>query len=183
MKCVKIREDFYVDGIMQKDVINLRADSWMESVVEGKKYIFHIHRLVAAGTDSLAQKMPAAQREKLPREAMSEDVQLFINRFQELRRKMLVDESNIPADEMREGKFIHGNSPLAQNMYNATQKEIEDFLRKKEAQTEFSLELNCNFSNGNSSFGFQVVGNLSRGEMQRFQDDLKELCNKYKNEE
>lgn len=42
----------------------------------------------AAGTDSLAQKMPAAQREKLPREAMSEDVQLFINRFQELRRKM-----------------------------------------------------------------------------------------------
>jgi hypothetical protein len=150
MKCVKIREDFYVDGIMQKDVINLRADSWMESVVEGKKYIFHIHRLVAAGTDSF---------------------------------EMLVDESNIPADEMREGKFIHGNSPLAQNMYNATQKEIEDFLRKKEAQTEFSLELNCNFSNGNSSFGFQVVGNLSRGEMQRFQDDLKELCNKYKNEE
>lgn len=150
MKCVKIREDFYVDGIMQKDVINLRADSWMESVVEGKKYIFHIHRLVAAGTDSF---------------------------------EMLVDESNIPADEMREGKFIHGNSPLAQNMYNATQKEIEDFLRKKEAQTEFSLELNCNFSNGNSSFGFQVVGNLSRGEMQRFQDDLEELCNKYKNEE
>lgn len=150
MKCVKIREDFYVDGIMQKDVINLRADSWMESVVEGKKYIFHIHRLVAAGTDSF---------------------------------EMLVDESNIPADEMREGKFIHGNSPLAQNMYNATQKEIEDFLRKKEAQTEFSLELNCNFSNGNSSFGFQVVGNLGRGEMQRFQDDLKELCNKYKNEE
>lgn len=150
MKCVKIREDFYVDGIMQKDVINLRADSWMESVVEGKKYIFHIHRLVAAGTDSF---------------------------------EMLVDESNIPADEMREGKFIHGNSPLAQNMYNATQKEIEDFLRKKEAQTEFSLELNCNFSNGNSSFGFQVVGNLSRGEMRRFQDDLKELCNKYKNEE
>lgn len=150
MKCVKIREDFYVDGIMQKDVINLRADSWMESVVEGKKYIFHIHRLVAAGTDSF---------------------------------EMLVDESNIPADEMREGKFIHGKSPLAQNMYNATQKEIEDFLRKKEAQTEFSLELNCNFSNGNSSFGFQVVGNLSRGEMQRFQDDLKELCNKYKNEE
>lgn len=150
MKCVKIREDFYVDGIMQKDVINLRADSWMESVVEGKKYIFHIHRLVAAGTDSF---------------------------------EMLVDESNIPADEMREGKFIHGNSLLAQNMYNATQKEIEDFLRKKEAQTEFSLELNCNFSNGNSSFGFQVVGNLSRGEMQRFQDDLKELCNKYKNEE
>lgn len=98
MKCVKIREDFYVDGIMQKDVINLRADSWMESVVEGKKYIFHIHRLVAAGTDSF---------------------------------EMLVDESNIPADEMREGKFIHGNSPLAQNMYNATQKEIEDFLRKK----------------------------------------------------
>ena len=150
MKCVKIREDFYVDGIMQKDVINLRVDSWMESVVEGKKYIFHIHRLVATGTDSF---------------------------------EMLVDESNIPADEMREGKFIHGNSPLAQNMYNATQKEIEDFLRKKEAQTEFSLELNCNSSNGNSSFGFQVVGNLSRGEMQRFQDDLKELCNKYKNEE
>lgn len=150
MKCVKIREDFYVDGIIQKDVINLRADSWMESVVEGKKYIFHIHRLVAAEIDSF---------------------------------EMLVDESNIPADEMREGKYIHGNSPLAQNMYNATQKEIEDFLKKKQAQTEFSLELNCNFSNGNSSFGFQAVGNLSRGEMQQFQDDLKELCNKYKNEE
>lgn len=104
MKCVKIREDFYVDGIMQKDVINLRADSWMESVVEGKKYIFHIHRLVAAGTDSF---------------------------------EMLVDESNIPADEMREGKFIHGNSPLAQNMYNATQKEIEDFLRKRKLKQNF----------------------------------------------
>lgn len=150
MKCVKIREDFYVDGIMQKDVINLRADSWMESVVEGKKYIFHIHRLVAAGTDSF---------------------------------EMLVDESNIPADEMREGKFVHGNSPLAQNMYNATQKEIEDFLREKEAETEFSLELNCNFSNGNSSFGFQAMGNLSRVKIQQFQDDLKELCNKYKKEE
>lgn len=150
MKCVKIREDFYVDGIMQKDVINLRADSWMKSVVEGKKYIFHIHSLVAAETYSF---------------------------------EMLVDESNIPSDEMREGKYVHGNSPLAQNMYNATQKEIEDFLRKKEAQTEFSLELNCNFSNGNSSFGFQAVGNMSRGEMQQFQDDLKELCNKYKKEE
>lgn len=150
MKCVKIREDFYVDGIMQKDVINLRADSWMKSVVEGKKYIFHIHSLVAAETYSF---------------------------------EMLVDESNIPSDEMREGKYVHGNSPLAQNMYNATQKEIEDFLRKKEAQTEFSLEFNCNFSNGNSSFGFQAVGNMSRGEMQQFQDDLKELCNKYKKEE
>lgn len=150
MKCVKIREDFYVDGIMQKDVINLRADSWMKSVVEGKKYIFHIHSLVAAETYSF---------------------------------EMLVDESNIPSDEMREGKYVHGNSPLAQNMYNATQKEIEDFLKKKEAQTEFSLELNCNFSNGNSSFCFQAVGNMSRGEMQQFQDDLKELWNKYKKEE
>ena len=42
----------------------------------------------AAGADPLEQKMPAAQREKLPREAMSEDVQIFISRFQELRRKM-----------------------------------------------------------------------------------------------
>ena len=43
----------------------------------------------AAGTDSLAQeKMPAAQREKLPREAMSADVRMFVDRFQELRRKM-----------------------------------------------------------------------------------------------
>ena len=52
MKCTKIGKDVYVDGILQKDVVDLRADSWMESVVEGKKYIFHIHRLVAAGTDS-----------------------------------------------------------------------------------------------------------------------------------
>lgn len=150
MKVVKIGKDFYVEGIFQKDVVDLREDSWMESVVEGKKYIFHIHRLVLAGIDSF---------------------------------EMLVDESNIPADEMREGKFIHGNSPLAQNMYNATQKEIEDFLREKEVETEFSLELNCNFSNGNSSFGFQAMGNLNRVKMQQFQDDLKELCNKYKNEE
>lgn len=150
MKVVKIGSKVYVDGILQHETVDLRANSWMESVVEGKKYIFHIHRLVAAETDSF---------------------------------EMLVDESNIPADEMRGGKYIHGNSPLAQNMYNATQKAIEDFLRKKEAQTEFSLELNCNFSNGNSSFGFQVVGNLSRGEMRQFQNDLKELCNKYKNEE
>lgn len=150
MKVVKIGSKMYVDGILQHETVDLRANSWMESVVEGKKYIFHIHRLVAAETDSF---------------------------------EMLVDESNIPADEMRGGKYIHGNSLLAQNMYNATQKAIEDFLRKKEAQTEFSLELNCNFSNGNSSFGFQVVGNLSRGEMQQFQNDLKELCNKYKNEE
>lgn len=150
MKVVKIGKDVYVEGIFQKDVVELREDSWMESVVKGKKYIFHIHRLVLAGIDSF---------------------------------EMLVDQSNIPADEMREGKFVHGNSPLAQNMYNATQKEIEDFLREKEAKTEFSLELNCNFSNGNSSFGFQAMGNLSRGEMEQFQDDLKELCNKYKNEE
>lgn len=150
MKVVKIGSKVYVDGILQHETVDLRANSWMESVVEGKKYIFHIHRLVAAETDSF---------------------------------EMLVDESNIPADEMRGGKYIHGNSPLAQNMHNATQKEIEDFLREKEAETEFSLELNCNFSNGNSSFGFQAIGNLSRGEMQQFQDDLKELCNKYKNEE
>lgn len=150
MKVVKIGSKVYVDGILQHETVDLRANSWMKSVVEGKQYIFHVDTMIFAETDSF---------------------------------EMVVDDSNIPAEEMREGKYIHGNSPLAQNMYNATQKAIEDFLRKKEAQTEFSLELNCNFSNGNSSFGFQVVGNLSRGEMQQFQNDLKELCNKYKNEE
>ena len=58
------------------------------SQIEQKLEQGAVYAPAAAGTDSLAQKMPAAQREKLPREAMSEDVQLFINRFQELRRKM-----------------------------------------------------------------------------------------------
>lgn len=150
MKVVKIGSKVYVDGILQHETVDLRANSWMKSVVEGKQYIFHVDTMIFAETDSF---------------------------------EMVVDDSNIPADEMRKGKYVHGNSPLAQNMHNATQKEIEDFLREKEAETEFSLELNCNFSNGNSSFGFQAIGNLSRGEMQQFQDDLKELCNKYKKEE
>lgn len=150
MKVVKIGSKVYVDGILQHETVDLRANSWMKSVVEGKQYIFHVDTMIFAETDSF---------------------------------EMVVDESNIPAEEMRKGKYVHGNSPLAQNMYNATQKEIEDFLREKEAETEFSLELNCNFSNGNSSFGFQAIGNLSRVKIQQFQDDLKELCNKYKNEE
>lgn len=150
MKVVKIGSKVYVDGILQHETVDLRANSWMKSVVEGKQYIFHVDTMIFAETDSF---------------------------------EMVVDDSNIPADEMRKGKYVHGNSPLAQNMHNATQKEIEDFLREKEAETEFSLELNCNFSNGNSSFGFQAIGNLSRVKIQQFQDDLKELCNKYKKEE
>ena len=150
MKVVKIGSKVYVDGILQHETVDLRANSWMKSVVEGKQYIFHVDTMIFAETDSF---------------------------------EMVVDDSNIPADEMRKGKYVHGNSPLAQNMHNATQKEIEDFLREKEAETEFSLELNCNFSNGNSSFGFQAMGNLSRVKIQQFQDDLKELCNKYKKEE
>jgi hypothetical protein len=150
MKVVKIGSKVYVDGILQHETVDLRANSWMKSVVEGKQYIFHVDTMIFAETDSF---------------------------------EMVVDDSNIPAEEMRKGKYVHGNSPLAQNMHNATQKEIEDFLREKEAETEFSLELNCNFSNGNSSFGFQAMGNLSRVKIQQFQDDLKELCNKYKKEE
>lgn len=52
MKCTKIGKDVYVDGILQKDVVDLRADSWMKSVVEGKQYIFHVDTIIFAETDS-----------------------------------------------------------------------------------------------------------------------------------
>lgn len=127
MKCIKIGNSVYVNGVKQDDVLSFDETSgvWLSSIVNGKKYIFEVKNI-------------------LPRK----DGKRFL---------IEVGNSNIPKKELFDEKYICSDSLLSNNMVMATEEEVKEFKELKNVEVQFNCIFRDLNDSSSTSFKFNLT--------------------------